>query len=146
MSSRAICRFFFTSSRPGAFTYNVCASERKQAPQSGNSNLLSHLRSKHPSFEDDYAAFWVVERNLPLCEEENDLTCKRVKMRPTTSETLKRAMRRVAARVGDTIALEIGSGFGLRIVVELLENTLDGVCEGLDLGVGDFLKVLVSAG
>ncbi|DAZ97723.1 TPA: hypothetical protein N0F65_009622 [Lagenidium giganteum] len=124
MSSRAICRcrFFFTSSRPGAFTCNVCASERKQAPQSGDSNLLSHLRSKHPSFEGDYAAFARRETSaldhfgfvdedaynlfdwmLPLCEVENDLTRKLVKMRPTTSETLKRAMR-VAARVGDTIA------------------------------------------
>ena len=56
---------------------------------------------------------WVAERSLPLCEVENELKRKMVKMRPTTTDTLKTYMRRVADRVGNALAAEMGTVFGL---------------------------------
>lgn len=102
----------------------VCGNERKQAPGNGYSNLLSHLSAKHADFKDKFTRFqrmgsssiksfgfvsektnhlyqwmrWVVARNLPLCEVENPITRSIVNLCPTTSQTLKLAMEKVAAK------------------------------------------------
>ncbi|KAG3072665.1 hypothetical protein PI124_g18015 [Phytophthora idaei] len=56
---------------------------------------------------------WIVERNLPLSEVENPLTRQLVRMRPTSATTIKTYMERVAGRVGNTIAKEMGTFFGI---------------------------------
>lgn len=139
MSTKQLSSFFFTTTDTGVYKCNVCGSERKQAPRTGYTNLISHLATKHPTFQEEFDQFqrqnltslevfgfvdedtsnmfdwmrWIVKRNLPLCEVENPLTRTLVKMRPTTAESLKASMSRVAKRVGDTIAAEMGDVFGL---------------------------------
>ncbi|RLN85404.1 hypothetical protein BBJ28_00015643 [Nothophytophthora sp. Chile5] len=114
---------------------NICDQPRKQAPRTGYSNLLAHLNAKHPTHGEEYTEFqrrnlspldvfgfvdqdtssmydclrWIVERNMPLSEVESPLTRQLVKMRPTTPATVKSYMRRVAERVGNAIAVEMGS-------------------------------------
>ncbi|KAG6957148.1 hypothetical protein JG687_00010171 [Phytophthora cactorum] len=56
---------------------------------------------------------WIVERNLLLCEVENQLTRQLVRLKPTSVGTLKTYMHRVADRVGNTIAKEMGECFGI---------------------------------
>ncbi|KAG2989351.1 hypothetical protein JG687_00015936 [Phytophthora cactorum] len=100
---------------------------------------MSHLGSVHPTHDEEYEQFqrrnltslevfgfanetttnmydwlrWIVERNLPLSEVENSLTRQLVRMRPTSAITLKTYMERVAGRVGNTIAKEMGALFGI---------------------------------
>ncbi|DBA00928.1 TPA: hypothetical protein N0F65_006128 [Lagenidium giganteum] len=54
MSSKQVSEFFFTQASPGLFKCKICGSERKQATKTGYSNLLSHLRLKHPAFQERY--------------------------------------------------------------------------------------------
>ncbi|KAG6612441.1 Cellobiose dehydrogenase [Phytophthora cinnamomi] len=117
----------------------ICEQPRNQAQRTGYTNLLSHLTSKHPIHGDEYAEFqrrnmaslqvlgfvdevtthmygWlrlIVKRNLPLSEVENQLTRQLVRMKSTSAETLKIYMYRVAGRVGNTIAKEMGEFFGV---------------------------------
>ncbi|DAZ95783.1 TPA: hypothetical protein N0F65_010285 [Lagenidium giganteum] len=56
---------------------------------------------------------WIVARNLPLCEVENQKTRKIVKTKPICVRTLKTAMQHVAKRIGVALADEIGTSFGL---------------------------------
>lgn len=139
MSNKQVCEFFYTKLDGDRYKCNVCGSERKQAAGSGFSNLKGHLATTHPTYVADYDQYqlsrvtplqafgfvdaatsniydwmkWVVERNMPLCEVENELTRKVVKMKPTTAETLKTNMRHVAKRVGQGIAEDMGSLFGI---------------------------------
>jgi hypothetical protein len=139
MSSRQLCEFFFSELGDSEYKCKLCNCVRRQAPRSGYSNLISHLATKHPAYQDNYSEFqtrslstldafgfvdedtnnlydwmrWLVERNLPLSEVEEKLTRELVRMRPTTAETLKRTMRKVAERVGNKISNEMGTIFGI---------------------------------
>ncbi|DBA00185.1 TPA: hypothetical protein N0F65_007810 [Lagenidium giganteum] len=129
MSSWELCSFYYTKVAPWLFKYNLCCLQRKRAPRSGVSNLLSHLSTKHPAFRARYSEYaapqvksldaffidedtsnmfdWmrlILERNLPLCEVENPLTRSLLKIPFVTTEALKAAMQVVARRVGDAIA------------------------------------------
>ncbi|DAZ96558.1 TPA: LOW QUALITY PROTEIN: hypothetical protein N0F65_011235 [Lagenidium giganteum] len=131
--------FFFTSLESGLFKCNICSLPRRQAPKTGYSNLLGHLTIKYPTHGQEFAEFqrrklssldvfgfvdpgtcnmydwvrWIVDRNLPLSEVEADVTRQVVKMRPTSVETVKMYMRRIAKSVGNTISRAIGETFGL---------------------------------
>ncbi|OWZ19011.1 hypothetical protein PHMEG_0006799 [Phytophthora megakarya] len=83
----------------GHYRCKRCGSERKQIANAGYSNLTGHLANKHDDFKDLYAATlsskdlcdfgfvseetshcfqwmgWVVERNMPLSEVDNERTC-----------------------------------------------------------------------
>jgi len=139
MSSTQVIAFFITTIDSGRYKCNICGCERKQAPRSGFTNLASHLAANHSTYRDEYdelkrcsltplevfgfvdAAMsdlydWMrllVDRNLPLSEVENSFTRRLVKMGPTTTETLRTFMRRVAKRVGCIISNEMGDTFGL---------------------------------
>ncbi|RLN94129.1 hypothetical protein BBJ28_00023360, partial [Nothophytophthora sp. Chile5] len=80
--------------------------------------------------------------NLPFSEVEDPLTRRVVTMRPTTTVMLKTYMRRVAERVGNTIATEMGTAFGLMfdgwtsgthhyVAVFAVYHGTDGHCERL---------------
>jgi tRNA(Ile2) C34 agmatinyltransferase TiaS len=97
--NREICAFFYEDKGQGDFRCQLCGACRKQQVGSGYSNLLSHLISTHPDFEETYRASvatdaplssfgfvseatqhryqWlqgVVERNMPLSEVDDPLT------------------------------------------------------------------------
>ncbi|KAG3116523.1 hypothetical protein PI124_g4857 [Phytophthora idaei] len=139
MTSRQLAGFFFTPLEPGLYRCNICEQTCKQAQRTGYTNLMSHLGSVHPTHGEEYEQFqrrnltslevfgfadetttnmydwlrWIVERNLPLSEVKNPLTRQLVRMRPTSATTLKTYMERVAGRVGNTIAKEMGTFFGI---------------------------------
>ncbi|KAJ0390995.1 hypothetical protein ATCC90586_010423 [Pythium insidiosum] len=141
MSSRQLCAFYFTDLGNTVFQCNVCNTTRKQAPNSGYSNLVSHLAAKHPSYAanfddlqrrgsatmDDFRFVderasdiakwmkWVVARNLPLSEVETPETRSVVNMQPITARTLKKYMQHVTSKVGASISAEIGSSLGLML-------------------------------
>jgi hypothetical protein len=56
---------------------------------------------------------WVVARNLPITEVDNDLTRSMSIWKPISSKTLKKLMEGVAAKVGAALATEMGELFGL---------------------------------
>ncbi|KAG3126503.1 hypothetical protein PI124_g12272 [Phytophthora idaei] len=139
MSSQQLAAFFYTVVEPGLYQCNIYEQPRKQAQRTGYTNLISHLNSKHLTHGEEDAEFqrrnltslevfgfvdevttlmydwlrWIVERTLPLCEVENQLTRQLVRMKPTSAETLKTYMQRVADREGNTIAKEMGECFGI---------------------------------
>ncbi|KAG6964860.1 hypothetical protein JG688_00007509, partial [Phytophthora aleatoria] len=120
------------------FRCQLCGASRKQQPGSGYSNLLSHLTSTYPDFEEPYNASvasdgplssvgfvseatqhryqwlqWVVDRNQPLSEVGNPLTRSMSCMKPVPSKTFKVAMQKCAANVGAVIEREMGNVFGV---------------------------------
>ncbi|KAK1931338.1 hypothetical protein P3T76_013094 [Phytophthora citrophthora] len=139
MTSRQLAAFFFTPLEPGIYRCSICELPCKQASRTGYTNLMSHLHSAHPTHPEEYAEFqrrnltslesfgfvdavtsdiydwlrWVVERNLPLCEDENPFTRKLVKMQPTSVVALKTYMKRVATRVGTALAEAMGTSFSI---------------------------------
>ncbi|ETK93172.1 hypothetical protein L915_03595, partial [Phytophthora nicotianae] len=56
---------------------------------------------------------WIVERNLPITEVDNELTLSMSKWPPVFSKTLKKCMHTVAKDVGAAIEHEIGTSFAL---------------------------------
>ncbi|KAG6618481.1 Phosphoenolpyruvate carboxykinase [Phytophthora cinnamomi] len=114
-------------------TVTLCGTSRKQQVGSGYSNLLSHLTSTHPDFEETYQASvatdaplssfgfvseatqhryqwlqWVVERNMPISEVDDPLTRSMASWKPVSSKTLKLDMQTCSANVGDVIEKELG--------------------------------------
>ncbi|EGZ13113.1 hypothetical protein PHYSODRAFT_514283, partial [Phytophthora sojae] len=100
VSNKLLTAFFFDHLGQGLFRCKLCAQDRKQMPGSGYSNLLAHLAGKHEGFEAQYSSFesssirslqafgfvpeeashlfqwlqWVVMRNMPVHEVEDELT------------------------------------------------------------------------
>ncbi|KAG6970285.1 hypothetical protein JG688_00004926, partial [Phytophthora aleatoria] len=138
-TSQQFVGFFFTPLEPGLYCCNICEQTRKQAQRTGHANLMSHLNSVHPTHGEEYEQLqrrnptslevfifadettanpydWlrcIDERIFPLSEVENLLTRQLVRMRPTSTATLKTCMERVAGRVGSTIAKEMVTCFGI---------------------------------
>jgi hypothetical protein len=56
---------------------------------------------------------WVVARNLPITEVDNDLTRSMSIWKPISSKTLKKLMEGAAAKIGAALATEMGELFGL---------------------------------
>jgi hypothetical protein len=135
--NREICAFFYEDKGQGDFRCQLCGACRKQQVGSGYSNLLSHLISTHPDFEETYRASvatdaplssfgfvseatqhryqwlqWVVERNMPLSEVDDPLTRSMSCWKPVSSKTLKLDMQRGAKNVGDVVEKELGDFFG----------------------------------
>ncbi|ETL34377.1 hypothetical protein F441_13779 [Phytophthora nicotianae CJ01A1] len=98
VESKEICAFFYEDLGAGSYKCKECSISRKQQIGSGYSNLMSHIATKHPHYEETYAATtgggglesfgfvsqetnhrflwlqWIVERNLPITEVDNELT------------------------------------------------------------------------
>ncbi|KAG6957459.1 hypothetical protein JG688_00010956, partial [Phytophthora aleatoria] len=106
MTSRQFAGFFFTPPEPGLYRCNICEQTRKQAQRTSYTNLMSHLGSVHPTHGEEYEQFQ--RRNLTSLE----VVGFADETQPT-STTIKTYMERVAGRVGNTIAKEIGTIFGI---------------------------------
>ncbi|RLN52051.1 hypothetical protein BBJ28_00021775 [Nothophytophthora sp. Chile5] len=136
--NREICSFFFEDQGQGVFRCQLCGASRKQQLGSGYSNLLSHLTSTHPDFEETYNAAvasdaplthfdfvseatqqrnqwlqWIVERNLPVSEVDNPLTRSMSCWKPVSSKTVKLDMRTCSKNVGVLLEKEMGDLFGV---------------------------------
>ncbi|KAG6946268.1 hypothetical protein JG687_00016806 [Phytophthora cactorum] len=111
----------------GQYHCKRCESERKQLVGTGYSNLIAHLAHKHDGFKDQFAATlssnaqslqnfglvsqetsdrfqwlrWVVERNMPLSEVDNELT------RSMSS------LHHIAKKVGVNLEVILGICFGI---------------------------------
>ncbi|KAE8906492.1 hypothetical protein PF003_g9517 [Phytophthora fragariae] len=53
-TNREICALFFKTKDQGVFLCQLCGASRKQQLGSGYSNLMSHLISTYPGFEETY--------------------------------------------------------------------------------------------
>ena len=139
VSNKDYADHFFTRRTTGMFECNYCGKMRRQAPSSGYTNLMSHLSDKHPHYVDDYAEWeqaggqqlesfgfvsdkatkifnwmhWVLERNMPLEEVDNELTRSMSKWDSDSSKTLKKYMQLVVRKVEAVIASEMPSSIGL---------------------------------
>ena len=56
MNSAEICQVFFTEFEEGKYKC-TCGSTRKRNKTAGWTNLMSHLKEKHPDWEQVYADF-----------------------------------------------------------------------------------------
>ncbi|KAE9222690.1 hypothetical protein PF002_g15184 [Phytophthora fragariae] len=88
-TNREICALFFKTKDQGVFLCQLCGASRKQQLGSGYSNLMSHLISTYPGFEETYHSS------------------------PVSSKTVKRDMQRCSTKVGSLIKTEMGELFGL---------------------------------
>ncbi|POM71659.1 Hypothetical protein PHPALM_11737 [Phytophthora palmivora] len=138
-TSRAISTFFFTDRGDGLFSCKQCGKTRKQTVGTGYTNLISHLKIKHPGYNEIYEESqrnasqtleahgfvdsrimeifkwmeWVIARNHALCEVDDPLTRALAAIKPVSSKTLVRYMRHVAVKVGERISQDMSDAFGL---------------------------------
>ncbi|KAG2782735.1 hypothetical protein PC129_g19663 [Phytophthora cactorum] len=94
MTLRQLCAFFYADHEKGLFECKMCGRGRKQASETGNSNLIDHLGTKHAGYVEEYAEIeataastmvmfgfvddvtitiylwmrWIIQRNLPITE------------------------------------------------------------------------------
>ncbi|KAG6949462.1 hypothetical protein JG687_00014842 [Phytophthora cactorum] len=87
MTLRQLCAFFYADHEKGLFECKMCGRGRKQASETGNSNLIDHLGTKHAGYVEEYA-----------------------EIEATAGHGY---MRYVACKVGQTIASQMGESFGL---------------------------------
>ncbi|KUF92871.1 Purine-cytosine permease fcyB [Phytophthora nicotianae] len=139
VANKQLSAFFCVHLGQGVFRCKICNKERKQVPGSGYSNLLAHLAGKHEGYEAVYAssqsnsssslqAFgfvseesshlfqwiqWVVMRNMPVSEVEDDLTRAMSKLWSVTTKAVKKCMEGIPIRVGRKLEKELGALFGL---------------------------------
>ncbi|ETK89060.1 hypothetical protein L915_06788, partial [Phytophthora nicotianae] len=124
VANKQLSAFFCVHLGQGVFRCKICNKERKQVPGSGYSNLLAHLAGKHEGYEAVYAssqsnsssslqAFgfvseesshlfqwiqWVVMRNMPVSEVEDDLTRAMSKLWSVTTKAVKKCMEGIPIR------------------------------------------------
>ncbi|OWY92297.1 hypothetical protein PHMEG_00038761 [Phytophthora megakarya] len=138
VSNKLLTAFFFTPLGQGLFRCKQCGRDRKQVVGFGYSNLLAHLVGKHAGFEAQYASFqsnshrplqafgfiaeeasdlfqwiqWIIMRNMPIQEVEDELTRAMSKLRPVTVKAVKKCMEGIAIKVGCKLEKELGTLFG----------------------------------
>ncbi|OWY90083.1 hypothetical protein PHMEG_00041951 [Phytophthora megakarya] len=100
-------------------------------------NLIGHLAAKHDDYQAVYDTAttsqslgtfgfvsettssrfqwmrWIVARNLPVSEVDNELTGAMSCYKPISSKTLKKLMECVTIKVGNALENELGDMFGL---------------------------------
>ncbi|ETO77890.1 hypothetical protein F444_06981 [Phytophthora nicotianae P1976] len=139
VANKQLSAFFCVHLGQGGFRCKICNKERKQVPGSSYSNLLAHLAGKHEGYEAVYAssqsnsssslqAFgfvseesshlfqwiqWVVMRNMPVSEVEDDLTRAMSKLWSVTTKAVKKCMEGIPIRVGRKLEKELRALFGL---------------------------------
>ncbi|ETN06302.1 hypothetical protein PPTG_13659 [Phytophthora nicotianae INRA-310] len=142
-SHKQVAAFFFKpeldseGELTGYQTCKSCGKWRKHAPKNGYTNLVTHVRSAHLSFEmemrdasaaatgtlvpwvsqkasDRYAWIkWVVEGNLPLSFCESKETRRYTNLAPVSVGTLVSNMEDVTKAVERSIGLDMPTEFGL---------------------------------
>ncbi|POM71384.1 Hypothetical protein PHPALM_12058 [Phytophthora palmivora] len=91
-TSRAISTLFFTDCGDGLFSCKQCDEARKQTAGTGYTNLISHLKIKHPGYNEIY---------------------EYTTIKPVSSKPLVRYMRHVAVKVGERISQDMSDALGL---------------------------------
>ena len=135
----AIARKYFVESKKEHYWRCICGKEKKCAPKSGWTNLISHIRKQHP--EQNFAksdenyhqqkitnAFggttlgaenihnwleWVCCELKPFSFIESELTRKNVKLQPISMKTFLKYMNLVTKKVESTIAAAIPEKFAI---------------------------------
>ncbi|OWY97632.1 hypothetical protein PHMEG_00031791, partial [Phytophthora megakarya] len=119
----------------GQYKCRLCVVLRKQLPRSGYSNLTENLSLNHLDFQERFQQShgarslvghgilsekpselycwvrWVVQRDLSICELENNLT--RSMRKPITAKALLKAIEGVSIKVSQKLEVEMGESFGL---------------------------------
>ncbi|OWZ16079.1 hypothetical protein PHMEG_00010184 [Phytophthora megakarya] len=135
--NRNITAYFFEGLGDSLFRCKIWGTVRKQTSGTGHSNLIGHFAAKH---DDNQAVYdtattslslgtsdflsetissrfqwmrWIVSRNLPVAEVDNDLTTAMCCCKPISSKTLKKLMEYVTIKVGNALENELGDMFGL---------------------------------
>lgn len=153
----AIARKYFVESKKEHYWRCICGKEKKCAPKSGWTNLISHIRKQHP--EQNFAksdenyhqqkitnAFggttlgaenihnwleWVCCELKPFSFIESELTRKNVKLQPISMKTFLKYMNLVTKKVESTIAAAILEKFA--IMMDGWSHTLMTKLRGLKL-------------
>ncbi|KAF1775949.1 Ribonuclease H-like domain [Phytophthora cactorum] len=128
-NNKGTCAYFYDSLDQGRYRYK----------HTGYSNLIANLAHKHPGFKAQYAASlsktngrlqdfgfvseetahrfnwmrWVVERNMPLSEVDNELTRSMSGWTSVSSRVLLNSMHDVAKKVGMALEVTLGICFGI---------------------------------
>ncbi|KAF1775156.1 hypothetical protein GQ600_25243 [Phytophthora cactorum] len=136
---RAICANFYKTLGQGQYRCKRCGSERKLLVGTGYSNLIAHLAHKHEGFKDQFAATlssnaqslqnfgfvsqetsdrfqwlrWVVERNMPLSEIDNELTRSMSSWGAVSSRVLLNSMHHIVKKERVNLEVILGIGFGI---------------------------------
>ncbi|ETN19999.1 hypothetical protein PPTG_03099 [Phytophthora nicotianae INRA-310] len=139
VANRLYAQYFYESKPSNLFQCRYCSNIRKQAPSNGYTNLVSHLNDKHPQYLDDYAEYecqgaqqldgfgfvtdkpaiiynwmtWVIARNLPLSEVDNETTRFMSRWDSISSRALKKFMAEVERMTEEAIAAQMLARIGL---------------------------------
>lgn len=144
MSSAEICQLFFTEFQEGCYKCK-CGSTRKRKKTAGYTNLMSHLKEKHPDWEQVYADFkkdnpgkkkaapgqiffvnpkviqlhswltWIINRNLPLSAVETKEFRDYSSLDSIGVKTIAKYLRLVDLEIEKTLKNELPQRFGLLI-------------------------------
>ena len=144
MNSAEICQIFFTEFQEGNYKCQ-CGSTRKRKKTAGYTNLMSHLKEKHPDWEQVYAEFkkdnpgkkkaapgqlffvnpkviqlhswltWIINRNLPLSIVETKEFREYSCLDPIGVKTLTKYLRLVDLEIEESLKNELPHRFGLLI-------------------------------
>lgn len=144
MNSAEICQVFFTEIQEGCYRCK-CGSTRKRKKTAGWTNLMSHLKEKHPDWEQVYADFkkdnpgkrkpapgqiffvnpkviqlhswltWIINRNLPLSAVETKEFRDYSSLDPIGVDTLTKYLRLVDLEIENALKNELPQRFGLLI-------------------------------
>ncbi|DBA03755.1 TPA: hypothetical protein N0F65_004172, partial [Lagenidium giganteum] len=133
-SIMAYCTYFSKNSS-GRYRCNECGTMHKQQEQTGYINLMSHMRSKHDGYRLAFVSRastnaalqtfgfvncytwmqWVIQRNHPISEVDNQLTREMSQLDTVCSKMLKADMQHVAKQVGLQIQQDMKLAIGLMI-------------------------------
>jgi hypothetical protein len=144
MNSADICTFFFIQTSEGVYQCK-CGIKRKRQKTSGYTNLMSHLKEKHPDWEKVYSEFrrsnpgkkkadagavffmnpkavnihnwlkWVINRNLPLSSVEEPEFREFSNLENISSDTLTKYLRLVDVQIDSKLKNEMPARFGIVI-------------------------------
>jgi hypothetical protein len=144
MNSSEVCQLFFTEIAEGNYRCK-CGSTRKRKKTAGYTNLMSHLKEKHPDWEQVYAEFkksnpgkkkaapgqiffvnpkviqlhswltWIVNRNLPLSVVETKEFRDYSCLDSIGVDTLTKYLRLVDMEIEKNLKDELPQRFGLLI-------------------------------
>ncbi|KAG2997275.1 hypothetical protein PC121_g20074 [Phytophthora cactorum] len=135
LTNKVVCTLIFTKKSRDEFVYSTCMKTCKSAH--GYTNLISHLRTYHPTYlEDAHKAAkdrnalrlgvideetrtifrwckWVVVDRLPLSFVERKMTRKNASLPTISEKTLKLYLMRIFESAEGRVAEELPLSFGI---------------------------------
>ncbi|ETP52382.1 hypothetical protein F442_02595 [Phytophthora nicotianae P10297] len=113
VANKQLSAYFFEHLGQGVFRCKIRNKERKQINSSSSLQAFGFV-SEESSHLFQWIQ-WVVMRNMPVSEVEDDLTRAMSKLRPVTTKAVKKCMKGIAIRVGRKLEKELGTLFGLML-------------------------------